>query len=403
MSKTGRTVFQNTYRLWNPNRTTLEWKWKMTKPALTFTLITLVFLILLSPALAGDSHKDAAAAVQQNEPALYAKLDYVINDTLEMTVNAAKPLYNVGDELKINGTLLLIHENQSFPIAGQLIALQINDRVGTYVYRTVETAPGAPPSQWQINITRAYIGDSVGNPLTTVTKGQIVYTWLTYHNNWNQPLHVVVAYTVVDAINVPLHSSTPVTWDLIPGYNNTVRAAWKVPNYAASGSAQLIASAFSDTPSSGGYPYCPETSSSFTVSSSGYFASTSSEALKTLLQETGTYVAYVKTSKKADSTIPSGTRIGNYTVYVAAKYGDELRANASTTFQFKLAGDINGVQNPATGTYSVNILDAIQMAQAFGSQPGYPNWNPKADLNGDGKVNILDAITLSANFGNQAL
>ena len=352
-----------------------------------------MFLYILSSAVAEESLETTLNAKTN----LYNESETPLTDlnqTLAITVNTSKTLYNVGEEVGINGTLFLVVYNQSFPIPGQLVALQINDHVGNFVYRTLETAPGVSPQLWQINITRAYIGDSVGNPLTTVTKGQVVYNWLTYHNNWNQPLHVVAAYTVVDSMNIPLYASNPVTWDLVPGYNNTVRDAWKVPDYAASGSAQLIASAFSDPPSSGGYPYCPETSSPFTVSSSGY---------EMALQVNGTYAAYVKTSKKADTTIPSGTRIGNYTVCVAAKYGDILRANATTTFQVRLLGDVDGVQNPSTGTYSVNILDGIKLGQAFNSQLGSPNWNPKADFNGDDRVNILDGIILSINFGNRAL
>jgi len=57
-----------------------------------------------------------------------------------------------------------------------------------------------------------------------------------------------------------------------------------------------------------------------------------------------------------------------------------------------IPGDLNG-----DGT--VNILDAIQLSNAFLSTPGTPNWNSNADINGDGVVNILDAILLSNDFG----
>lgn len=57
-----------------------------------------------------------------------------------------------------------------------------------------------------------------------------------------------------------------------------------------------------------------------------------------------------------------------------------------------ITGDING-----DGT--VNILDAIILANVFGSTPASSNWNPNADLNSDNIVNILDAITLANNFG----
>jgi hypothetical protein len=94
--------------------------------------------------------------------------------------------------------------------------------------------------------------------------------------------------------------------------------------------------------------------------------------------------------------------------------GGNLRANsndtvgvnvtcnsASVSVLTHIIGDING-----DGT--VNILDAILLANAFGShgpnydylgEPASPNWNPNADLNGDGIVNILDAILLANHFG----
>ena len=374
----------------------------MTKKALVLFMIAFMFFCLLSSAVAGESLETTLnGKINLYNESVVPLAD--LNQTLVITVNTSKTLYNVGEEVETNGTLFLVVYNQSFPIPGQLIALQINDRAGNFAYRTLETAPGVSPQQWQINVSRAYIGDSAGNPFASVTKGQLVYTWLTYNNDWNQLLHVMAAYTVVDANNVRLYSLAPVEWDLQPGQNVTIRSAWSVPSYAASGSAKLIASAFSGPPSSGGFPYCPERSSSFTVASSAYSASTSSQVLDTLIQQNGTYVTYAELSKKVDVSIPSGTRIGNYTVYVSAKYGDQLRANATTTFQVRLLGDVDGVQNPSSGTYSVNILDAIKIAQAFGSQLGSPNWNPKADFNGDNRVNILDAIILSANFGNYAL
>jgi hypothetical protein len=42
-----------------------------------------------------------------------------------------------------------------------------------------------------------------------------------------------------------------------------------------------------------------------------------------------------------------------------------------------------------------NILDAITLANAFLATPGSSNWNPNADINGDGVVNIVDAIILA--------
>ena len=47
----------------------------------------------------------------------------------------------------------------------------------------------------------------------------------------------------------------------------------------------------------------------------------------------------------------------------------------------------------------VTLLDAIIWIQSYGSSPGSSNWNPNADLNGDGIVNFADAVMLSRWFG----
>lgn len=367
-------------------------------------LISILILLLLSTSALNffnqNQLKAIAAPTSYTNKSINA-MDYNLTDRLEITVAISKPLYAVGEELAISGSLILIHENQSFPVPGQLVAVQINDRLGVYVVRTLETAPGTTQSQWQIEIRRAYIGDANGNPLTTVSRGQIVYTWLTYHNNWNTPLYVVTAYTILDSNNVPLYSIMPLSYTIPPGTNITLRDVWKVPNFAASGAAKLCASAFSQKPSLGGTPYCPEAVSIFTIGSSSYFSANYPPSYQS--SSTGTYALNVLTSKKVDATIPIGTRNGTYTVYVAAKYGVDLKANASITFEVKLMGDVDQVRNPTTGVYTVNVLDAIKLAQSFGSVEGSSNWNPKADFNNDKKVNILDAIVLSSNFGNQAL
>ncbi len=50
----------------------------------------------------------------------------------------------------------------------------------------------------------------------------------------------------------------------------------------------------------------------------------------------------------------------------------------------------------------VNILDALQMGNAFGSNSQSTNWNAYCDLNEDGEINILDALILTAHFGEES-
>jgi hypothetical protein len=103
-----------------------------------------------------------------------------------------------------------------------------------------------------------------------------------------------------------------------------------------------------------------------------------------------------------NATIPfiwntTGFAKGNYTIsaYAWPVSGEtetaDNRLNDIYIF-VTLPGDINGDKK-------VDILDAIKLANAFGSKLGDPSWNPNADINDDHRVNILDAIILSNHFG----
>jgi hypothetical protein len=45
------------------------------------------------------------------------------------------------------------------------------------------------------------------------------------------------------------------------------------------------------------------------------------------------------------------------------------------------------------------MSDIAIVARAFGSKPGSSNWNPNADINGDGIVNMKDIALVARNFG----
>jgi len=60
---------------------------------------------------------------------------------------------------------------------------------------------------------------------------------------------------------------------------------------------------------------------------------------------------------------------------------------------------------PAAGKYQIisdlkaNVKDLYADARAFGSRPGYPNWNTACDVNDDFKVDVKDYYAISQNFG----
>jgi hypothetical protein len=55
-------------------------------------------------------------------------------------------------------------------------------------------------------------------------------------------------------------------------------------------------------------------------------------------------------------------------------------------------GDING-------DTTVNVLDAVAIAQAWQATPSSSWWNLKADINHDGAVDILDGTRIGLYWG----
>lgn len=91
----------------------------------------------------------------------------------------------------------------------------------------------------------------------------------------------------------------------------------------------------------------------------------------------------------------------NMTSYVisaqtsSVPFETNLANNALTdgTVKVKIMGDVNG-----DGT--VSILDLEAWDAAYGSSEGMQNWNPQADLDGNGTVDKIDGTLIIDNYGN---
>ena len=51
------------------------------------------------------------------------------------------------------------------------------------------------------------------------------------------------------------------------------------------------------------------------------------------------------------------------------------------------------------GDEVVDMKDVSLIAQAFGSYPDHPRWNPTADINEDNKVDMRDLVMVIKAFG----
>lgn len=93
----------------------------------------------------------------------------------------------------------------------------------------------------------------------------------------------------------------------------------------------------------------------------------------------------------------AGFALGNYTMKAAADTvpGETNTTNNILTY-YKIAVTIPGDLN---GDFQVNLADLSILALAYGSRPGDPNWNEKADIAHQGIINLTDLVTLAVSYG----
>ena len=302
---------------------------------------------------------------------------------ISITVQIDKTVYNVGEEVTVNGTV--IFDGQ--PLTNALVAIEIDDRAIPILYRTVNTGSD-PTGPFKIEILNAFLGDINRNPVTNAKVGSTYYLWIVYKNNEANPVKAGLTFTIVDSSNSPMFAVMLRLGDLPTGGPWYDGCQWAIPSDAKLGTATVYGSAYTEYPKNGGIPHCPEKSSTFNIVAT---LSTSQ-----LLNQSETQTIQTNGSYSLKFNIPNtNARLGNYTVY-ATTFQWDLTDMETTIFTVILLGDING-------DLIVNAKDAVIIGRAFGSSQGDPNYNSNADLNKDGQINAKDAIIVGANFGNSGI
>lgn len=299
------------------------------------------------------------------------------SSTLTITLTTSKQTYNLGETVQIYGNLTL----NNAMVTNGLVAIQINSPNSQYyVLRTVET--GTLTNQnWTAEIVSVYTCDQYGNPKTSFQRGTTAYAKITWKNNLQTPIYIIVALYIEFPDNVPFRAFAPFSGPINPG-ESFVIVSIPIPSTAPLGTCLLYTSLYDNWPEDSGTPYCPEKASSFTITSSGSLSLFKQPQYNTLSTNN---INLVFNLPKTNG------QMGNYTIYATSLYNGE-KASKSTTFNVILIGDINhdGI---------VDIRDISIVGRAYGSYPGHTRWNPAADLNKDNLVDIRDISMVGRDFG----
>lgn len=90
--------------------------------------------------------------------------------------------------------------------------------------------------------------------------------------------------------------------------------------------------------------------------------------------------------------------------YAISAYATLVQGETNTgDNNFKMSGVVTiTIPGDINNGFKVGLPDLVLLAQAYGSKPGDSNWNPNADIDGDGMVGLSDLVILAQHYGQQA-
>lgn len=300
---------------------------------------------------------------------------------LNLTVATSKPAYNILEKALITGNLTL----DGSPVSDALVAVEIdNPKNEIFAIRTLGTGSNIT-GPWNVEILELIPCDSTGKSKYIFPPGGNAGFKITVKNNMANSYNVIISLSLFYANSAPFATFIPFTGSLDPGQTITI-INWPIPipSNAVVGEAMVFANAYDKLPKEGGFPYCLEKSAIFNITSGGSGSSIDKDLVAEEKPPEGSYSLTI--------AFPSlTTPLGNYTIYALTYHSPQVASN-KITFELELTGDLypDG---------KIDMRDIAIVAKAFGTVPGEPNWNPKADLNSDNKVDMKDIAIVAKLFG----
>jgi plastocyanin len=93
----------------------------------------------------------------------------------------------------------------------------------------------------------------------------------------------------------------------------------------------------------------------------------------------------------------TGVPFGNYTLIGVA---DSVAGEINTTNNNYTDGAVVvSIPGDLNADFKVGLPDLVILAQAYGTTPSSPKWNPNADIDGNGAVGLSDLVMLAEHYG----
>jgi len=278
--------------------------------------------------------------------------------------------YYLGDEIELYGNITYGYN----VVTNGLIAIEIDRPDGTLLTMRIVNTGSNPVKISPIKITNFFTCDANGNPKSSFKRGTLAYFQANVTNEDSEFHDLFFTITIYDK-NAAVLATISFNGPIGPG-TSIIFMSFGIPYNANVGTAVAYADALTDKPKNGGVPYSHEVNATFQIESSTItnIATTSSQ--------NGNFNLKFKLLPEEDT--------GNYTVFSSISYANKT-AIQQNLFQIVIPDPNNDGK--------IDIFDLVIVAAAYGSSPGDPNWDQRADLTNDGTIDIFDLVIIASHYG----
>jgi len=213
-----------------------------------------------------DVYTSVDAVPPQGEVKVYAKVTYY-DEPLEYKPVAFEIIDPHGTSIDYRSAL-----TDANGIANTSFRIPTNATFGDWtVYATADIAETTVNDTltfkvgWIVEITQVEAVDIHGNPKTSFTKGEHMYFNLTVQNIAFTSKKTTLTIVAYDECGVPIGLVTLQDWVIGPGITEIFIIDLQIPDWAFVGVATIYANAYTDPPTQGGTPTCPEKTTTFII------------------------------------------------------------------------------------------------------------------------------------------
>jgi len=177
---------------------------------------------------------------------------------IDLTVATDQSTYYLGSNATIHGNLTIDNLPES-----ALVGMELYTQEGTKLVRSTTSGYIPPATPWLIEVLDFYTSNEQGDPQEVFMSGYPAYVTVEVSSHSNETLPMTLVVNEFDKYNSPFGIAIRQSTILAQAYNETSILMLPLSSQTPNGTVTVYLNILSDWPRNGGYPYCPEQSTTF--------------------------------------------------------------------------------------------------------------------------------------------